>query len=45
MIRSPSKDRPIQIYFAAALFNSKECLFNAELTDRLEKQGHNVKLP
>lgn len=33
------------IYFAAALFNTKECHFNAELCHRLEQAGYKVKLP
>ncbi len=36
---------PKTIYFAAALFNTKECHFNAELCDRLEAAGYKVKLP
>ena len=31
---------PKKIFFSAALFNSKECIFNIELLDRLEKLGY-----
>jgi hypothetical protein len=34
-----------QIYFASALFNTKECLFNIELCNRLEAKGYKVQLP
>ena len=33
------------IYFASALFNVKECAFNAEMVDRLEKMNYAIKLP
>lgn len=33
------------VYFAASLFNTKECLFNIEITKKLENRGHKVYLP
>lgn len=33
------------IYFAAALFNTKECLFNVAIAKKLELLGHKVYLP
>jgi len=33
------------IYFAAALFNTKECLFNVAIAKKLESLGHKVYLP
>jgi hypothetical protein len=34
-----------EIYFAAALFSTKECLFNLELANRLEEAGYTTFLP
>jgi len=33
------------IYFAAALFASRECVFNIELANSLEEKGYKVNLP
>jgi len=33
------------IYFAASLFNTKECLFNVAIAKQLEGLGHQVYLP
>jgi len=33
------------IYFAAALFASRECVFNIELSNSLEEKGFKVNLP
>lgn len=33
------------IYFAASLFNTKECLFNVAIAKKLENLGHKVYLP
>jgi len=36
---------PLSIYFAAALFNARETVFNYELVERLERRRFFVRLP
>jgi len=34
-----------KLYFAAALFATRECIYNVELTNYLETKGYPVMLP
>ncbi len=38
-------ERPQTLYFAAALFCTRESIFNIELATHLEKKGYKVNVP
>ena len=37
--------KDLKIYFAAALFCTRECIFNIELANKLEADGFQCKVP